>query len=73
MDLLSFANYDYLKDALYKWAASAMQTDNNGKENKWTQSIAVGSKTFVEKMKEALDNFMGPLLPHNTRISQLRN
>jgi len=23
-------------------------------ENKWTQSIAVGSKTFIEKMKEAL-------------------
>jgi len=21
----------------------------------WTQSIAVGSKTFIEKMKEALD------------------
>ena len=24
------------------------------KENKWTQSIAVGSKTFIEKMKESL-------------------
>ncbi len=33
---------------------SAMQTDNSDKENKWTQSIAVGSKTFIEKMKEAL-------------------
>jgi hypothetical protein len=31
-----------------------MQTENRGKENKWTQSIAVGSKTFIEKMKEAL-------------------
>jgi hypothetical protein len=31
------------------------QTANRGKENKWTQSIAVGSKTFIEKMKEALD------------------
>ena len=30
------------------------QTDNRGKESKWTQSIAVGSKTFIEKMKEAL-------------------
>jgi hypothetical protein len=26
----------------------------SGKENKWTQGIAVGSKSFVEKMKEAL-------------------
>ncbi len=37
-------------DIHYKWADSVMQTDNSGKENKWTQSIAVGSKSFVEKM-----------------------
>jgi hypothetical protein len=33
---------------------SAIQTDNGDKENKWTQRIAVGSKTFIEKMKKAL-------------------
>jgi putative transposase len=33
---------------------SAIQTDNSDKEKKWTQSIAVGSKTFIEKMKDAL-------------------
>jgi putative transposase len=54
MDLLGFENYDDLKDAHYKWVDSAIQTDNSDKENKWTQSIAVGSKTFIEKMKEAL-------------------
>ncbi len=32
----------------------AMQTDNRFKENKWIQSIAVGSNGFIEKMKEAL-------------------
>jgi len=53
-DLLGFGKYDELKDAHNKWADSVMQTDNSGKENKWTQSIAVGSKSFVEKMKEAL-------------------
>ena len=31
-----------------------MQTDSRGIENKWIQSIAVGSKTFIEKMKKAL-------------------
>jgi putative transposase len=31
-----------------------MPTANRGKENKWTQSIAVGSKAFVEKIKESL-------------------
>jgi putative transposase len=54
VDLLGFGNYDELRDAHYKWVDGLMQTDYGGKENKWTQSIAVGSKTFVEKMKEAL-------------------
>jgi hypothetical protein len=30
------------------------QIDCRGKENKWTQSIAVGSKAFIKKMREAL-------------------
>jgi putative transposase len=47
MDLLGFENYDALKDAHDKWVDSAKLTDNRGKENKWTQSIAVGSKTFI--------------------------
>jgi len=55
MDLLGFDNYDDLKDAHSRWVDSEMQNDNRNKENKWTQSIAVGSKTFIEKMKEALD------------------
>jgi putative transposase len=54
LGLLGFGNYDDLKDAHCKWVNSAMQTENRGKENKWTQSIAVGSKTFIEKMKETL-------------------
>jgi putative transposase len=54
MELLGFENYEDLKDAHYKWVDSAMQTNNRGKENKWTQSLAVGSKTFIRKMKEVL-------------------
>ena len=54
MGLLGFENYDDLKDAHYKWVESANQTDSSDKQNKWTQSIAVGSKTFIEKMKGAL-------------------
>jgi hypothetical protein len=33
---------------------SCKKTLYSDKENKWTQSIAVGSKAFIEKMKEAL-------------------
>ncbi len=46
---LSVLNY-----AHSRWVDSEIQTNNTDKENKWTQSIAVGSKTFIETMKEAL-------------------
>jgi len=54
MGLLGFENYEDLKEDHSKWVDSEIQTDNFGKENKWTQSIVTGSKTFVETMKEAL-------------------
>jgi len=54
MGLLGYENYDDLKDAHYKWVESAIQADNCDRENKWTQSIAVGSKAFIEKMKGSL-------------------
>jgi putative transposase len=54
MGLLGFETYDELKDAHYKWVDSAISTDKNAKENKWTQSIGVGSKAFIEKMKGTL-------------------
>ncbi len=54
MSLLGFENYDDFKQAHYKWVDSEIQTNHSDKETKWTQSIAVGSKTFIETMKEAL-------------------
>ena len=54
MDLLGFDDYDDLKDAHSRWVDSEMLADNRDKETKWTQSIAVGSRTFIEKMKEPL-------------------
>jgi putative transposase len=54
IDLLGFENYDDLKEAHCQWADSAVQTGNRNRESKWTQSIAVGSKTFIEQMKESL-------------------
>lgn len=54
MGLLGFENYDNFKEAHSKWVDSEIQTNKSDKENKWPQSIAVGSKTFIETMKEAL-------------------
>ena len=31
-----------------------MQADDHDRESRWKQSIAVGSKTFIEKLKESL-------------------
>ena len=54
MGLLGFESYDELKAAHHKWVESEIPIDHKNKDNKWTQSIAVGSKTFIEKMKDAL-------------------
>jgi len=54
MELLGFENYADLKDAHFKWIDSAVQTVAGVTEGKWTRSIAVGSKTFIEKIKETL-------------------
>ena len=54
MELLGFKTQDQLKEAHSKWVESAIQTGNQGRETKWTLSIAVGSKPFIEKIKQAL-------------------
>jgi len=54
MDLLGFESYEDLKDAHCKWVESAIQADNRIKVDKWTQSIAVGSNTFIKLLKEGL-------------------
>ena len=52
--LLGFETYDELKTAHYKWVESVLQAESHSREAKWTQSIAVGSDTFVEKVKNTL-------------------
>jgi putative transposase len=54
MGLLGFENYDDLKYAHSQWVDSAMQSNNCDKEDRWTHSIAVGSESFIKKMKEGL-------------------
>jgi 3-hydroxyisobutyrate dehydrogenase-like beta-hydroxyacid dehydrogenase len=54
MGLLGFETYEQLKQAHFKWVDSAIQAENKGREAKWTQSIAVGNESFIEKIKEAL-------------------
>lgn len=54
MELLGLETYEQLRQAHFKWVDSAIQAENKDWETKWTQSIAVGSEPFIEKIKEAL-------------------
>jgi hypothetical protein len=49
MRLLGYENYDDLKNAHYKWVESAIQADDCDRKIKWTQNVAVGSKTYNQK------------------------
>ena len=40
--------------AFWEWVEEILKTKNYVRESKWSQSIAVGSKSFVEGIKEKL-------------------
>jgi putative transposase len=46
MEWLGFENHADLKDAHFKWVESQLQAGSGETESKWTQSIAVGSKSL---------------------------
>lgn len=52
--LLGFDSYEQLKNAHFKWITSAIKDENKGREEKWSQSIAVGSENYIKKIKESL-------------------
>ena len=51
--LLGMNSYDRLRDAHRTWVEGLL-TKMNGRERVWTESIAVGSKCFVEQTKTNL-------------------
>lgn len=52
--LLNYKDHDSLKDAHRKWTDDSLGTSTFIREDHWTQSVAVGNKTFIEKIKEYL-------------------
>ena len=54
MDLLHISTDDELRNSHKKWVEEILRAKNYVRENKWSQSIAVGSKSFVEGIKEKL-------------------
>jgi len=53
MKLLDFNDFDCLKDAHSQWVEDSLKLSNT-KDLKWTHSIAVGDKKYIEKTKKLL-------------------
>ena len=54
MNVVGLSTLDSLREAQKLWVEESLKSGNHGRENKWTESIAVGGKGFVENTKELL-------------------
>ena len=50
-ELLGFDTYNSVKASHKKWIESCLQNRANNRDEKWTRSIAVGSKSFIRNVK----------------------
>ena len=53
-DHLGIGKYEFLREAHREWVEEALKENRHFREEAWTQSIAVGSRDFVERTKKAL-------------------
>jgi putative transposase len=53
-DLLGFSSYDEVKNYHKKWVDDFLSNGKNVRDDKWTNSIAVGTKSFVERAKSLM-------------------
>ncbi len=73
MDLLNIENWNILKKVHCEWVENALSAKNNVRESHWTQSIAVGSKNFTEKVLSELGHrAKGRSVIGNGDVFQLR-
>lgn len=56
-DLTGFGSYTAFQETHKKLVNESLASGNNFRQNQWTESIAVGSKDFVETIKEKLGIF----------------
>ena len=55
MGLVQIETHDELKQSHQQWVEEALKQSKIVRESKWTQSIAVGDKSFMEQIKERLE------------------
>ena len=59
LNLVDINSYDDFKVSHRHWTDESLARGNNVRERSWTEALAVGSKTFVEKVKERLGMKVG--------------
>ena len=52
--LAGYRSYEQFRKSHRDWVNESLSKDNNVCDSQWTQSIAVGSKSFVERIKATL-------------------
>jgi putative transposase len=53
-ELTGFETYDTFRRAYKECVSESLANGDNFRQTQWTQSIAVGSKSFIETIKEKL-------------------
>ena len=54
MELLGIHDYDTFSEHHRRWVNDALKKDSHQRERRWTESVAVGSKAFIEQTKQQL-------------------
>ncbi len=52
--LTGYQNYNLFRESHKKWVNQWLSNNKNARDSRWTQSIAVGSEQFVERIKADL-------------------
>jgi putative transposase len=74
MRLTGFEAYEKFQAAHRRWVQAAVDKANLIRESHWTQSIAVGSETFVTAVKKQMHHLAkGRLIRSSTEFCELRD
>jgi hypothetical protein len=52
--LMGFTELHEFQSAHQRWVEASLHMDESKRESHWTESLAVGSKTYIEKIKTGL-------------------
>ena len=54
MKLAGYTDYEYFRKAHRRWVEAELEKFDGSRQSHWTESIAVGSKEFIEMIKQQL-------------------